>query len=350
MDFSQIDIRRFLTDSIPSRFRYLKSSDFISFMAFVFQTDGYEVKELREKDEFGTLLLAEKDDMKLLIRPLQYTPDHHVSVNEVLQAEKARGLYRTHQSWIITTSDFSEVAKEKAEELDIELWDWDTFYNALMQLFFEGKSHLDILESGTPSANASEEVPDLRLKVKWQPVEGVSPEWYNLELIIQNPTDRNIYLHLDLPVLIDAKKSQASAEQWASQEFVAGYIYSGASVKTNALFSTAKLGESPPGGKIILTCHENTDRRATYHLSAKLKGSACYIVTYCYTRNSHEYEFMISYRDNRLAVSPWGRVFIKTYYLISPSLIQWAKKYKWFDFTIKLATRNLVGYLMKKHI
>lgn len=350
MDFNNIDIRRFLTDSIPSRFRYLDPSDFTSFMAFVFRTDGYEVKEVKENGEFGHLLIAKKDNANMLIQPLQIPQDQAVSVNEVMQAEKARVHFSTDQSWIITTTDFTEAAKEKAEELDIELWDWDTFYQALMQLFFEGKSHLDLIDSSAASGQESDVLSDLRLKVKWQPVEGVSPEWYNLELVIQNASDRNIYLHLDLPVLIDSKKRQTSADQWASQEFVAGYIYSGASVKTNALFSTSKLGESPPGGKIILTCHENTERRSTYHLSARLKGSACYLVTHCYTQQSPEYAFMISYRDHILALTSWGRGFIRFYYWLSPKLLEVVKKNHWIDFTIKLAVRNLVRYLMRQKI
>lgn len=350
MDFSQVDIKRFLTDSIPSRFRYLDAPDFTSFMAFVFRSDGYDVKEIAEDQEFGPLLIAEKDTVKLLIRPLRNPKEHLVSVHEVLQAEKARAHYATQQSWIITTSNFTDEGKSKADELDIELWDWDTFYQALMQLFFEGKSHLELLSSIGVSEQIIDKTPDLRLKVKWQPVEGVSPDWYNLELVIHNPTERNIYVHLDLPVLIDSKKTQTTAEEWVSQEFVAGYIYSGASVRTNALFKASKLGESPPGGKIILTCHENTEHRSTYHLSSRLKGSACYIVTHCYTQQSDEYAFMISYRDHTLSASLLGRWCIRLYYWFSPYLVQVAKKNYWFDITIKLAVRNLVRYLMKQKI
>ncbi len=114
------------------------------------------------------------------------------------------------------------------------------------------------------------------------------------------------------------------ADQWVDGEFVSGLIYAGASVKTNALFSVARLGDRPPGGRIVLTCHERVEVPRTYHLQARLKGQACFVVTYCYTTNSQEYLLMTAYRDQVLEKSVGGRLIIRFYYFLSPMLVSWA--------------------------
>lgn len=348
MDFKQTDIRRFLIDSIPSRFSNLNPAEFTSFMAHVFRTDGYEVDEIIKNRDLAPNLIAKKEGSTLVIRALRYTPDQLVKINEIQQAGASRDYYETDQSWIITTSGFTEEAKKEADRLDIELWDWEAFYQALSQLFFEGKSHFEFIDKLEPQKSNEINDPDIRLKAKWQPEEGISSEWYNLDLTVTNPSDRNVYIHLDLPALIDQKKNQVSADQWAENEFVAGMIYSGASIRTNALFKASRLGERPPSGKVMLTCHERTDPPSTYHLSAKLKGSACYLVTYCFTRNSVEYIAMTKFRDHVLAKTIAGEVMIRVYYVISPFMIVWASRFPWFDFTLKLLTKRIVHFINKR--
>ena len=179
--------------------------------------------------------------------------------------------------------------------------------------------------------SSEERAAELKLKVKWQATEGVGTEWFNLGLTIMNPTERNIYIHLELPALIDQKRNQIMADQWVEGEFVSGLIYAGASVRTNALFSVAKLGDRPSGGRIVLTCHERVEVPLTYHLQAKLQGQACYIVTYCYSARSEEYRVMTNYRDQVLARSIAGRSFVNLYYFISPLLVSVAKNHSAMD-------------------
>ena len=125
-------------------------------------------------------------------------------------------------------------------------------------------------------------------------------------------------------------------------------IYSGASVRTNALFKASRLGERPPSGKVMLTCHERTDPPSTYHLSAKLKGSACYLVTHCYSRNSAEYLVMTKYRDHVLAKHMAGQFMIGLYYFISPFLIDCAFRFRWFDLPLKWLTKRIVQSIIKR--
>lgn len=341
MAFLEGDIRRFLIDSIPSRFHNLSPADFEIFISYLFVKDGYEVEENAHIGDLSNVLIAKKDDQKLVIKALRLPPEQMVGLSEIQKAAAARSFYETDQSWIITTSGYSEEARDLAEENDVELWDWDALYLALSELFFDGKSHFDFIDSTLP-ATGTEAPAEFKLKVKWQPEEGISSEWYNLDLTISNPTDRNIYLHLDLPALIDNNRNQVTAEKWAENEFVAGMIYAGASVRTNALFKASRLGERPPSGKVMLTCHERTTPPTVYHASAKLKGSACYVVTYCYTHQSEEYTMMTRYRDEVLEKTIAGKLFIRFYYLVSPSLVVWASKSSVLDMMMRRMVHAVV--------
>jgi hypothetical protein len=136
------------------------------------------------------------------------------------------------------------------------------------------------------------------------------------------------------------------ADQWIDGDFVAGMIYGGATIKTNALYSVAKLGDRPPGGRVVLTCHEREQVPLTYHLHARLQGQACFVVTYCYTIQSSEYRTMTKYRDEILSKTFAGRAFIEWYYFTSPHLVKWASHNKYIDaFVRKLAALILPAFI-----
>ena len=168
---------------------------------------------------------------------------------------------------------------------------------------------------------------------------------------MSNTSEENLYIYLDLPVLIDSKKIQTSAEKWADDEFVAGMIYAGASVHTNSFFKRSRLGERPPGGKVVVTYHER-EPPATYHIQARLKGEACYFVTYCYSRQSPEYVLMIKYRDEILSDKFWGRTFIHLYYFLAPFIVHVASKNKIIDHVLRkvveLVIKNVNHYYQSK--
>lgn len=351
MDFNQLDIRGFLIGALPGRFNQISPSEFESFIEYLLKVDGYEVEPISRKSDLTANLLARKDDTTLVIRVMRYMPEQLLGEIEVQQAIAAKDFYETDQSWIITTSGFTKEAKALAENAEIELWDWETLNTALSDLFFEGKNYLEFADTPLPPSIDTTFEPSLTLKAKWEAREGVEGKWYNLMLTISNPTDENLYIHLDLPVLIDKQKTQISADKWADEEFVAGMIYAGASVRTNALFKTSKVGERPPGGKIVVTCHERVPLR-TYHLLARLKGEACYFVTYCFSRLSPEYVMMTKFRDEVLYSTWYGRRSIELYYFISPVFVWLAPRMKLFDFGIRnfafMTTHYVYQYYLRK--
>lgn len=348
MDFHQQDIRRFLLESIPSRFSHLNAWDFESLIRYLLEVDGYEIQPAVPTGDLANKILASKDDSLLIAQPLLRYVDILVDESEIRKAIHSRSFYKADESWIITTSSFTPEARQFAEETGIELWDWDALYEALCQAFFEGKSHEEFLVAN-PIGNTSEEKDsELKLKVKWQAPEGIGPEWFNMGITITNPTDRNIYIHLELPALIDSRRNQVMADKWIDGDFVAGMIYGGASIKTNALFSVAKLGDRPPGGRVVLTCHEREQVPVTYHLHARLQGQACFVVTYCYTRHSPEYRAMIQYRDEILSTTVMGRVLIRTYYGVSPFLVKWASHNKYIDRMVRRVTAKVLPLFINR--
>lgn len=342
MTFPPPDPRRFLLESIPNRFSQLTPEDFGNFVRYLFQLDGYEVQPTVTSVDLGYHISAKKDSSSLVIIPMHGQGEEPVEIESIRKAIQARELYHADQSWVITTSTFTPDARSFAEHSDVELWDWNTLYEGICQLFFEGKSHLEYAPAPVWKEESSDALSDFKLKVKWVPQEGVGKEWYNLEVRISNPTERNVYVHLELPVLIDLRQNQIAADQWGDEDFVSGLIYGGATVKTNAMFKAGKIGERPLGGKVIVTYHERDETPKTYHISATLRGEACYFVTYCYGRGSAEYQLMIEFRDQVLAQNLFGKIFIKCYYVLSPVVVRMAFRYKVVDQLIRYVTRQFI--------
>lgn len=347
MDFNPKDIRHFLLESIPLRFKSLSPPEFQNFISYLFEEDGFELLPVDAAAQQAGVIKARKDDSTHLIIPVLKDENDPVAEEFIYKVLDLQDVHEMEQTWIITTSSFSPESTLLAEENDIEMWDWDALYEALCAQFFESKSHLEY-QQAHPFLKAVEEVePDLKMKAKWQAAEGVGTEWYNLGITITNPTARNVYVHLELPALIDTKKNQIMADEWVDGEFVSGMIYSGASMRTNALFNAAKIGDRPSGGRIILTCHERLEMPVTYHLECRLQGQACYVVTYCYTVNSPEYYTMTKYRDEVLARTIIGRGLIGLYYFISSRLVQWASVNQMVDRWLRRSASMVIPTLMQ---
>lgn len=350
MSFQHPDIKQFLLDSIPGRFAHLTNEEFESFIIYLLELDGYSVELVPKQGDMGSNLLARKDDISMLIRLLRFPPEQQVKEDEIRKADIAKSFYETDQAWIITTSTFEKKAIRAAEKADIEWWDWDVLYGVLSENFFEGKSHLDFIPAKpvVTSHDHNQETVRLKMKVKWQPEEGIEAEWYNLAVYITNPGIHNVYIHLDLPAFIDKKGNQTIADKWSDDEFTAGMLYEGATIKTNALFRATRLGEHPPGGRVMQTVHIRTDTPETQHLAARVKGDACYFVTYCYSRQSPEYRMMRRFRDEILASTWMGNRLIGMYYALSPMLIKYAPGNKLIDSLIRKFTGRVVDYFKTK--
>ena len=60
-------------------------------------------------------------------------------------------------------------------------------------------------------------------------------------------------------------------------------------------------------------------------------GSGCYVATAVYgSYNCPQVWTLRRYRDGFLAKTWYGRAFIRGYYAVSPTLVKWLGKQKWF--------------------
>lgn len=63
-----------------------------------------------------------------------------------------------------------------------------------------------------------------------------------------------------------------------------------------------------------------------------VRKSGCYIATTIYgSYDCPQVYTLRRFRDNVLANSLWGRLFIRVYYTLSPTLVKWFGKKKWFS-------------------
>ena len=83
----------------------------------------------------------------------------------------------------------------------------------------------------------------------------------------------------------------------------------------------------------------------TQDCNTKSKKSGCYIATCVYgSYDCTEVWTLRRYRDNTLCTTWYGRLFIRTYYAISPTLVKWFGKTKWF----KKLWRGKLDKMVKK--
>ena len=80
-------------------------------------------------------------------------------------------------------------------------------------------------------------------------------------------------------------------------------------------------------------------------------SSGCYVATCVYqSYDCPQVWTLRRYRDNTLAKTRRGRAFIKLYYAISPTLVRWFGKTKWFKKLWKPKLDRMVAKLNKKGV
>lgn len=77
----------------------------------------------------------------------------------------------------------------------------------------------------------------------------------------------------------------------------------------------------------------------------------CYVATAVYgSYNCPEVWTLRRYRDNQLATTWYGRMFIHTYYAISPTLVKWFGNTQWFKNMCKPKLDKMVSKLQTKGV
>ena len=79
------------------------------------------------------------------------------------------------------------------------------------------------------------------------------------------------------------------------------------------------------------------------------KSDGCYIATAIYgSYDCPQVLILRSYRDDKLTKNKFGRLFICTYYAVSPQIVKWFSKNEWFNHLGRIALDKFVKNLRDK--
>jgi hypothetical protein len=136
---------------------------------------------------------------------------------------------------------------------------------------------------------------------------------------ITNNFDNEIII--EKPTVIKPKKAY-QAHYWNIGSYSGGILNSGITQKLSFVYPSSEFGQLNTGDKIMFEYeHENKKEKYTFTVNHS-DSSDCYIVTYCYGRESIEYLQMIAFRNDILSKYLIGRSIIAGYYRLSPAVIK----------------------------
>jgi hypothetical protein len=88
---------------------------------------------------------------------------------------------------------------------------------------------------------------------------------------------------------------------------------------------------------------------ASDHVKYKRQSNNnCYVATYLYGSEHEITNLLRKYRDQRLLNSFIGKIFVKSYYRISPLLIRYFGRYRWFNILSMFLVNKFVKYIVKR--
>ncbi len=319
---------------MPHRFQDIGPYDFEKFMAVLFRADGYEVQETEYSGDFGADLILTKDGIVTAVQVKRYASTSLVTVGDVNQVIGATSYYKTHNALVVTTSDFTAPAITIAKSAEVFLWNWQRLEQYISTVFLNGQDyHLfyghhtsDVIENAASASIDLFELNLLEINLEGQTSDG--QESIEVRIALNNTSDRNLTVHLDFPIVISKRTHrQVTAIQWKENCFFHGVLVSEATVELACHFLKEQVDLIKPGDRMILHVHV-AGMQAPVVIDEKLQNPKrnCYIVTYCYGRDTNEYRDMIRFRDQTLTKSLLGRMFVNLYYRYSPWLVQVAQK------------------------
>lgn len=96
---------------------------------------------------------------------------------------------------------------------------------------------------------------------------------------------------------------------------------------------------------------EEETKQAKSNGTLNNQSAGCYIATAVYgSYDCPEVWTLRRYRDKQLAKTWYGRMFIRTYYAISPTLVKWFGETQWFKNMCKSKLDKMVYRLQKEGI
>jgi restriction system protein len=111
---------------MENRFSRLKPREFEELIRELFIKMGYNASLTPYISDFGADIIAKKEMDVIVIQVKKYKPDHKVGRVDVQKVLGSTFKYKANKAILITTSSFTDEAREQARDAPIELWDYYT--------------------------------------------------------------------------------------------------------------------------------------------------------------------------------------------------------------------------------
>lgn len=325
---------------MPRRFQDIDPYTFEDFMAYLFRMNGHRVTQTDYSGDFGADLLLEKEGLSTAVQIKRYATTTKVSVSDINQVIGAREYYDTDDALVVTTSDFSQAARELAESAEVFLWDWERLTTLVSDVFMEGEHYYDYFREEFSEPPDSEDL----LEFEIVRIDNDGDELVELMITLENLSGRNLTVHLEYPILLTKNRNQFSASAWRESYFHEGLLLNGATATVACLFPKNQVAEIRRGDTIVLRVQVDgfISPLVLEELVTGVGSSSCYIVTHCYGKSSVEYQRCIAYRDSVLLRTKAGASLVRYYYSLSPHLMKVASVHPFVAIATKVLLRSFI--------
>lgn len=322
LDFTKLDIEDYLHASIPVRFQNTSPGGFEDLIAHFFRVRGYNLKSTDYSQDFGVDMILDQDGIKTAVKVLRYSATHKVGKNDLLPLIKARNYYRCKHAMVITTSSFDDPARTLGLDEKIILWDWHFLLRALTDTFLEGIHYEDYFEKYPASVTVKDSLKLEIESVDFSKSRLTSEGKAFVKAHLTNMGEHDISIKCELPSLVKKDRSQFRSSGWQEDTFNEGILYAGSTVEIVFSFPKKHIAKFDTRDRIVVSIRQDNNEDII-NLEQKLSNvkQECFLVTFCFDRDSTEYAEMIAFRDQILSRSAPGRLLIRAYYAIGRMLI-----------------------------
>jgi hypothetical protein len=314
-DFKEVNLDYYLYTALPVRFQDVSPSEFEDFIAHLFRENGYDQKQTGYSSDFGADLIVKQEGVKTAVQVKRYFELHKVGVSDINQVIGAQQYYQCDQAMMITTSSYTQAAKELAEAAKVILWDWHRLEKAISDTFLDGQQHQEYYQAYPVDIKATDsdvlklEVINIDLPTGGEMVRG------RIAMRLTNATDGHLKISCDLPTVITEKRYQFSALKFIDESFSSGILYANSTVDIICEFSQKQFPDYHRKDRILLPINLLQTQELLV-LEQKLGDvkKECFLVTFYFGRLSPQYAQMILFRDEVLNRSAVGRQVVRFYY------------------------------------
>jgi len=118
---------------MKNRFSRLKPREFEKLIRELFVKMGYEASLTPYTADFGADVVAKKGTDTIVIQVKKYSRENKVGSPEVQRLLGSMFKYKANKAIFVTTSEFTEEAREQARDAPIELWDYTVLNEKIEQ-------------------------------------------------------------------------------------------------------------------------------------------------------------------------------------------------------------------------